>query len=705
MKVLQILPALELGGVERGTVDLAKALKARGEGAVVISGGGALVAELQKENIPHYALPVGQKSFFSLSLVSRIAEIIQKENIDLVHARSRVPGWLAWLAARKTGVPFITTCHGYYSHHLMSYVMGWGKRVIVPSQVIARHMIQDFGVAPERIVLIPRGVDLSHFTFDADKYEKPAPQTFRILNLGRFSPIKGQVEFLRSIHELKQRGIPVEAWLVGSEGVGKTKYTNQIQQTIHQLGLEKIVKLPGTRRDVPELLKEADVLVLSSLVPESFGRVLIEAGASGVACVATELGGALEIIENGKDGLLVPPRDEKAMADGIAYFLLHRDRAKEMASRFREKIVQKYSLDQMVDKTIQVYHETKAEKRILAIKIGALGDVILASPSLGMIRKKFPTAHISVLVGSRFSSVLSGCPWVNEVIPVDVKRFRSWLSLARLAKRLRRESFDISIDFQNTKRTHLLTFLAAIPHRYGFSRGIFGRLLNHPDFTFAKPDSPIRHQFRILSRLGINQLEEKLELWPDAESETQVKEWFEENKISENTKLVGLAVGSSARWPTKRWPIESYRTLAQRLVKDLGCQVLLIGSEQDKPLTKNFSEGSNSIHNFVGKTSLRNLIPLIKQFRVLVTGDTAPLHIGSASGIKTIALFGPTDPRRHVVGGNSTTVLSKRLPCQPCYKGECRYTETLACLKRISVEEVFEAVRRQVSETHLAKAV
>ena len=100
MKILQILPALELGGVERGTLDLARALKARGEGSVVISAGGALVQELQKEGIPHYTLPVGQKSIFSLSLVPRIVEIIQKERVDLVHARSRVPAWLAWLAAR-----------------------------------------------------------------------------------------------------------------------------------------------------------------------------------------------------------------------------------------------------------------------------------------------------------------------------------------------------------------------------------------------------------------------------------------------------------------------------------------------------------------------------------------------------------------------------------------------------------------------------
>ena len=697
MKILQILPALELGGVERGTVDLARALKARGEGAVVISSGGALVQELQKEGIPHYTLPVGEKSILSFALVPRIVEIIQKERVDLVHARSRVPAWLGWLAARKAGVPFVTTCHGYYSKHLLSHIMGWGKRVIVPSQVIARHMIEDFGVSPERIVLIPRGVDLSEFPFHAAKYDSPAPKVFRVLNLGRFSPIKGQLEFLRAVHLVRQKGIPLEVWLAGSEGEGKTKYTRQLQTTIRQLGLEKVVKFLGARRDVPELLREADLLVLSSLVPESFGRVLIEAGASGVACVATQIGGALEIIEDGKDGLLVPPREEPAMAEAIARLLLNRDEAKSMAKRFREKIEKKFSLEPMVERTLEIYREVKAEKRILVIKIGALGDVILAGPSLRMLRKKFPSAHVSLLVDSRFSSVVAGCPYLNEVIPIDASKFRSWPALARLAKRLRREAFDLSIDFQNTKRTHTLAFLAGIPDRYGFRRGAFGWLLNHPDLTFAKPDSPIRHQFRILSRLGVNRFEEKLELWPDAEAEAEVKHWLEEKGISPNGKWVGLAMGSSARWPTKRWPVEYYRSLSERLVKELGCRVVLLGSEQDRPLARAFGETSDSIVNFVGRTSLPTLISLIKELQVLVTGDTAPLHIGSALGIKTVALFGPTDPRRHVVSGNGTAVLMKRLPCQPCYKGICHYSETLACLKRISVEEVFEAVRKQLA--------
>jgi lipopolysaccharide heptosyltransferase II len=697
MKVLQILPALELGGVERGTVDLARALKAKGEGSVVVSAGGALVQELIKEGIPHYTLPVNQKSIFSLALVPKLVEIIQKEKVDVVHARSRVPGWIAWLAARKAGVPFVTTCHGYYSTHLLSRVMGWGKKVIVPSHVIARHMIEDFGVAPDQIVLIPRGVNLSQFPFEPRKYDGPSPKTFRILNLGRLSPIKGQLEFLRAIHRLRERVPNLEVWLAGSEGEGKGKYTREIEATIRQLGLEKIVKLLGTRRDVRELLKAADVLVLSTLVPESFGRVLIEAGAVGTACVATRLGGALEILEDGLDGLLVPPRDEAAMSEAIARLLLQREEAKAMAQRLREKVERNFSLEQMVEKTVAVYDRVKTEKRILVIKLGALGDVILAGPSLRMIRKKFPEAHLSLLVESRFSPAVSRCPYLNEVIPVDRQKLRSWLGLAKLAKRLRREGFDISVDFQNTKRTHFLAFLAGIPGRYGFRRGLLGFLLNHPDLNFKEAASPVRHQFRVLSHLGINQLEEELELWPDSESDAEVAEWFQKRGMTLNGKTVGLAIGSSPRWATKRWPIEQFRSLAEHLVKKQGCRVVLIGSGEDEVLAETFSTNGNGILNLVGKTTLRNLLSVIKQLNVLVTGDTAPLHIAGALGVRTVALFGPTDPRRHLPPGKGITPLVRHLRCQPCYKGTCQNSEELACLKRITTEEVLDAVERHLS--------
>ena len=166
---------------------------------------------------------------------------------------------------------------------------------------------------------------------------------------------------------------------------------------------------------------------------------------------------------------------------------------------------------------------------------------------------------------------------------------------------------------------------------------------------------------------------------------------------SSGGKIVGLALGSSAGWPTKRWPVESFRALAERLTRDLGCQVLLIGSSGEGDLAREFDLNSEKVINGIGETSLGELVALIKQLSVLVTGDTAPLHIAAALGIPTVALFGPTDPRRHVAEGNGTIVLSRRLPCQPCYSGSCKYSEHLACLKRIGVDEVLGAVQKQLN--------
>lgn len=704
MRILQMLPALEVGGVERGTVDLARALKARGEGVAVISSGGALVEELERAGIPHYTLPIARKSFFSLTLVPRVVEVIRKENIDIVHARSRVPAWIGWFAAKKAKVPFVTTCHGYYSTHFLSRVMGWGQKVIVPSLAIGRHMIENFKVRPERIVVIPRGVDLSQFPFHPQKYDGPLPKVYRILNLGRFTPLKGQVDFLRAIHRVRQSGLPMEVWLAGGEAKGQNRYTQEIEKTIHQLGLQKIVKILGIRRHVAELLAEADILVLSSRVPEAFGRVLIEAGAVGTACVATKLGGVLDIIEDGREGLLVPPQDEEAMAQAIRHLLLQREEAKEMAKRLRAKVEQKFSLETMVDSTLEVYRRAKHEKRILVIKLGALGDVILATPSLRMIRKKFPQAYLTLLVDSRYSPLLSCCPYVDQILPVERRKLRSWTSLFRLAKRLRCEGYQLSVDFQNTKQTHLLAFLARIPERYGFYRGPFGGFLTHPDFGHSAPDPPVRHQFKILSRLGFNQLDERLELWPDPDSEARITRWLGEMNLSPEKILVGLALGSSPRWLTKRWPLEFYQALAGQLIKKLDCYVLLLGSREEEALVAEFSGDSGRVINAVGQTSLVEIVSLMRRLHVLVTGDTAPLHIAAALGIRTVALFGPTDPRRHLPPSGGVSVLTRRLPCQPCYKGICHYVEKMACLKRISPEEVFEAVRRHLADLLLVKA-
>jgi lipopolysaccharide heptosyltransferase II len=703
MKSLQVLPSLEVGGVERGVIDLARAMKKRGEEMVVLSSGGPLVAELQKMGVTHYTLPVHRKSIFSLSLVPRIAEIIEKEHIDIVHARSRVPAWLAWLAARRTNRPFVTTCHGYYSQHLLSQVMGWGKRVIVISNVIGRHMIDDFSVSPEKIRLIHRGVDLAQFSTVSKTWDAPEKRSFRIINIGRLSPIKGQVEFLKAVHEMRRHFPALEVWMVGSEHKSKHKYSELIEKTIRQLNLESCVKLLGTRRDIPELLAQSDLLVLPTLVPEAFGRVIIEAGAVGTPVIATALGGVLDIIESGKNGLLVTPGDIKGMAEAMKEILQNKKKAREFAANLKEKVTQQFTLEKMTDETLNVYKEAAADKKILMIKLGALGDLILAVPSFRMMRKRFPKAHIAVLVDRKLAGLVIPSPYLDEVIPIDRHKLSKFSYLLKTARRLRREGFDISVDLQNSKWTHLLAWLGGAAERYGFSRGPFRLLLNHPDHTHDTADAPVRHQYRIISKLGIREFDESLELWAEAGSERRAQQllWTPETG---QVKRIGLVVGSSPKWPTKRWPAESFIELSKRLTKEFKCEIVLMGSEGEG-LPASLFENEKNVINLIGKTSLSDLVSVVRRLDVLVTGDTAPLHIAAASQIPVVALFGPTDPKRHMPPAKSSLVLVKNLSCQPCYSGTCKNTEALACLKQISVQEVFQAVQRQISKKNIPISV
>jgi lipopolysaccharide heptosyltransferase II len=708
MKILQILPALDVGGVERGVIDLARGMKQRGHETVVISSGGPLVAELKKIGVPHYELPVHKKSLFSLFLIPKIQKIIEKERVDVVHARSRVPAWLAWFAARRAGVPFMTTCHGYYSEHFLSRIMGWGKRVIVISNVIGRHMIDHFGVAPETIRLIHRGVDLSQFVSresvagelgrDGAAADESVP-VFKIINIGRFSPIKGQIEFLRAVHILHREMPRIEVWLVGSEGKGRRKYTHTIQQTVRQLGLESCVKLLGTRRDIPELLRQSDLLVLSTLVPEAFGRVLIEAGAVGTPVLSTRVGGVVDIIDDGEDGVLVAPGDVEGMAAAMRDMLADRDRARLLASRLRAKIAERFSLERMVEKNLEVYSEVRKHKKILVIKLGAMGDLILIVPSLRMLRERFPEAEISLLVDRKLAGLVSTCPYLNEVIPVDRERLSNLAFLFKLAKKIRTEGYDLSVDFQNSKWTHLLAFIAGISERYGFSRGRFGFLLNRPDHTYEVSDSPVKHQCRILKKLGVRSMREELELWPERDAEIKMEEIFFADTGDSGRKAVGLVVGSSPKWPTKRWPAGSFRMLAERLIHECGCRIVLIGSRHDAELGKHF-EGfpAGDVLNMLGETSYQELVSLFKRLDVVVTGDTAPLHVAAAMKTKIVGLFGPTDPKRHMPPAEGAVVLQRGLSCSPCYSGTCRMEDPLLCLTQISVDEVFEAVRRQLEE-------
>ena len=693
MKVLQMVPELNCGGVETGTIDMAKELLARGHQPYVMSAGGVLVDVLHKMGVVHFTVPIHKKRISTLFLIPQVAEIIRREKIDIVHARSRIPALIAYWATRMTDACFITTCHGYYSAHILSAVMGWGKRVIVISSAIGRHMIDTFHVPPERIDLVHRGLDIGKYVFNDNRYneaKKQGKEKFIVANVARITPLKGHAAFLQAVRLAKRRFPNIEVWLIGSPGK-KKKYFQEIQLLIEKLGISDSVRFFGARNDIPELLQKVDLLVLSTTVPEGFGRVLIEAGASGVPVIATRLGGVLDVIEDGKEGYLVSPDDPVEMSEAMARVFSDYTGCQERARTFRQKIEKQFTLQHMADKTVAVYQAAVQQKRILVIKLGALGDVILIVPSLRALRKRFPAAHITLVVEDVLAPLVEYCPYIDEII--TYRRREKSRRLARfmaLASTLREAYYDIAIDFQNNKWTHALAFFGDVRRRYGYARGLSGKMLSNGIALPQGSISPVQHQMRILHLLGISDMDERLELWATPEDEAAVTKMIAALWATPKKRLIGLVLNASSGWHTKRWPLPYFVALAQHLAEEYDAGIILIGDTAGKPFAEQFLlETETDAIDMVGKTTLRQLVALIKRLDCLVTGDTAPMHVASAVHTKTVALFGPTDPLRHVPPGTQTVVLKKNLSCGPCYKRTCLHTN---CMKQLVVDDVMNAI-------------
>ena len=722
MNVLQIVPELNVGGVERGTVDLAKYLVKLGHKAVVVSNGGELVKDLLALGVIHYQLPVDKKSIINIiSLIPKLVEIIKKEEIDIIHARSRVPAWIAYFASRKTNRVFITTCHGYYKKHPFSYVMGWAKRVIVPSNVIAHNMVENFHVPYERIRLIPRSVDLEKFKY-TDPLKKRRKE-FNVGIIGRLSPIKGHLDFIKAVAKVSRVNPHLKIWIVGDAPASKDAYKEQIRILVKRLGLWHCTEFLGTQKDIPDILAHLDLLVLATTTQEAFGRVIIEAQACGVPVVATAVGGVVDIIEDGKTGLIVPAGDPQTMAEAINNIFQNKELAQELAENGYKKVKEKYNLELMVKNTLDVYKDALCNFKMLVIKFSSLGDVILSTAALRALREKYGSNHkISFLIGEESKEILMPCPYIDELLVCDFKnKDKGWKGFLRLARTLRKKNFDLVVDLQNNRKSHILASLSLALNRYGYDNKKFGFLLNHRTRNFVPPKArtlelfltkfqwlgkcfilshtiknelqtidPVTHQFKILKMLGIDLVDPHLELWPTSQDYRYVDEFLNSQWLNSNQKIIGINIGASKRWLTKVWPVSHMIKLCVELNRR-DIRVVITGTANDLNLSNALMSNIHNVKliNACGKLTINQLACLIKRCSVYLTGDSAPLHVAAAMDTPFIALFGPTDPRRHLPPAKNYIVLKKELSCSPCYKSKCKSGK---CMSSITPEEVLEAI-------------
>ena len=377
--VLQVLPALVTGGVERGTVDIAEAVVQAGGRAIVASAGGPMVTELTRAHAEHVVLPLDSKNpVVVFKNIARLAELIVRENVQIVHARSRAPAWSAWRAARAAGRPFVTTYHGTYGQEnalkrWYNSVMVRGERVIAISEFIAGHIRQIYGVPTSRIRVIPRGVDLSRYDLEVIRRERVIDLAHRwrlpdglpvVMLPGRLTRWKGQSVFIDAIERLaKQMGRrDLQCLLVGSDQ-GRTGYRRELEQEIERRDLGSIVHVIDDCNDMPAAYMLTDVVVSASTDPEAFGRIIVEAQALGRPVIASDHGGARETVIEGETGWLVPPGDADALARAIRFALsLDGDERRRLSERAIAHIRTNYSKELMCRRTLAVYAEILQER-------------------------------------------------------------------------------------------------------------------------------------------------------------------------------------------------------------------------------------------------------------------------------------------------------------------------------------------------------
>ncbi|MBK0062717.1 MULTISPECIES: glycosyltransferase family 4 protein [unclassified Acinetobacter] len=361
MKVMQLLPELNSGGVERGTLEIARALVAGGHQSLVISNGGRLVAQLEAEGSTHRQLAIHKKSISSLWQIRPLRKIIEQYQPDIVHVRSRVPAWLTHFALR--GIPvqkrphLISTVHGFYSVNRYSAIMTQAEKVIAVSDSVVKYITDHYkNCPPKDIVRIYRGIDPKAFPHG---YQPSGqwinhqytlfPQLenkFLICLPGRITRLKGHETLIELIERLQADYPDVHAIVVGGADPKKKAYLDELEATIQNRGLRNKITFVGHTSEIREWLALSHIVLSLSNQAETFGRTALEALSVGTPVIGWNRGGVAEILSNLYPQGLIGVDDREALFDAVKQHINHPQHVEP---------VTKFSLDEMCHETIKLY--------------------------------------------------------------------------------------------------------------------------------------------------------------------------------------------------------------------------------------------------------------------------------------------------------------------------------------------------------------
>ena len=361
MKIIQILPELNAGGVERGTLEVGRYLVQLGHESLVVSNGGRLVDQLEQEGSRHITLPVHRKRLSSLRQVKALRQLFLDEKPDVIHLRSRLPAWLAWLAWRKldakTRPHLVTTVHGFYSVNVYSGIMTKGERVICVSESVRDYVLKNYSrVDADKLTVIHRGVDNEAFPcgyqppsdwLEQWQHDYPQLEGKYVVTLpGRITRWKGPLDFVTIIAQLKERGLLVHGLLVGEPHPKKQAFLEEVRAAIREAGLEDSITLVGHRSDLKEIMAVSNAVISLSTDPEAFGRVTLEALSLGRPVAGYDHGGVHEQLSALLPKGMVPVGDVEAMVKLLAEW------SENPALPGKKN---PFTLQRMLQKTVEIY--------------------------------------------------------------------------------------------------------------------------------------------------------------------------------------------------------------------------------------------------------------------------------------------------------------------------------------------------------------
>lgn len=369
--ILQVVPALISGGVERGTLEIAKKVIESGDNSIVISAGGSLVAPLIGHGSVHITMNVASKNPITILVnAKRIADVIRNYNVDIVHARSRAPAWSCYIASKLTSICLITTFHGIYNFSgylkkLYNSVMTEGHSVIAVSNFVKQHMVKNYKIDEKKVKVIHRGVnhdDFSKKKLSADlitdfkqKY-KVLPNSPVLLLPSRMTRWKGHMVLVDALAKIKH----LNFYCIMAGDLSKhPSYVMRIRDKIRKYKMQDRVQLFGNEPDIVGLYGISDIVLSTSIEPEAFGRTIIEAQSMEKLVIATNVGGASETIRDGVTGFHVTPNNSDELAEKIEYVLsiLGSQEAKKITTTARKDVRTKFSLNLMLEKTLAIYNK------------------------------------------------------------------------------------------------------------------------------------------------------------------------------------------------------------------------------------------------------------------------------------------------------------------------------------------------------------